>query len=381
MFNNFGRQIVDNSIIAMSRGVLKKKKRDLERIMDREGYNTPAYLMSVANRIGKAGAFDKNKSGFAVALDYKKATHYFVSSLPNIITLNAKVGANRNKCLYEIDDIFTIECDCRGVDIFAQFVNLMKDKIEPNSVYINGDRIAWSISVFIRAVTENICPVHYPLYIGYISEDLEHVYFIANSYHPVVNSFDTKPVQFKIEGKGSFAVKAIVLNAKSRLVKVTSEHLLDCVTFIYKEITDSKNKKSKSDEEDIGSFISDFLNKAINGDFDKVEESVVPQERAISVAKESKIAVEVEDKLVPLRTYLREYVPSKKKAPKGGHHASPVPHDRRGFYRRSRGKGDYDLINGEFVYVGDKKGMYSWVPATHVGEKKIQKKPTYIYKV
>lgn len=74
MFNNFGRQIVDNSVCAMASSVLGKKKKDLERIMNKEGSNTPSYLMGVAGRTGRILAFEKNKNGFAVAFDYKKPT-------------------------------------------------------------------------------------------------------------------------------------------------------------------------------------------------------------------------------------------------------------------------------------------------------------------
>lgn len=64
---------------------------------------------------------------------------------------------------------------------------------------------------------------------------------------------------------------------------------------------------------------------------------------------------------------------------KGGHHASPVAHDRKGFYRKSRGRGDYDLVGDQYVYVGDKKGKYSKVAPTHVDGTKTKK--TKVYKI
>ena len=86
-----------------------------------------------------------------------------------------------------------------------------------------------------------------------------------------------------------------------------------------------------------------------------------------------------EDRLTPLHTFVKEYEPSTYHSPKGGHHASPVEHDRRAYYRRSRGVGDYDLVNGEFVSVGKGKGKYSLVKATHVDGSK--KKVTKVYKI
>lgn len=77
------------------------------------------------------------------------------------------------------------------------------------------------------------------------------------------------------------------------------------------------------------------------------------------------------DRLVPLHCTQTSYNPTEPVIYKGGHHASPVEHDRKGYYRKSRGVGSYDLIGTEFVYVGEKKGSYSYVRATHVnGNKK-----------
>lgn len=71
------------------------------------------------------------------------------------------------------------------------------------------------------------------------------------------------------------------------------------------------------------------------------------------------------DTYVPLAEYK-----TVKSEYKGGHHRSPVPHSRRGFYRRSRGRGDYELINNKFVYVGEMQGHYSYVTATSVNSDK-----------
>lgn len=83
------------------------------------------------------------------------------------------------------------------------------------------------------------------------------------------------------------------------------------------------------------------------------------------------------DIYVPLTAYFAHE--RKTTVYKGGHHASPKEHDRRGYYRKSRGRGDYDLVNGEIKYVGNMKGKYSLVSPTHVnGEKSSAVK---IYKV
>ncbi len=79
------------------------------------------------------------------------------------------------------------------------------------------------------------------------------------------------------------------------------------------------------------------------------------------------------DKYVPLHTYADEYHPAIKQEWKGGHHSSPVPHDVRGYYRKSRGRGNYDLKDGKFVFVGNMKGEYSFVESFKTGKDKQEK--------
>ena len=76
------------------------------------------------------------------------------------------------------------------------------------------------------------------------------------------------------------------------------------------------------------------------------------------------------DKVIPLHTHVKEYSYIGKQEYKGGHHKSPIEHDRCGYYRKSRGVGDYDYVNGEFVYVGKKQGKYSYVSACHISGNK-----------
>lgn len=78
---------------------------------------------------------------------------------------------------------------------------------------------------------------------------------------------------------------------------------------------------------------------------------------------------ETSDVYVPIDVWVREYEPSKEYEYKGGHHKSPIAHDRASFFRRSRGKGDWEYIDGEFVNVGKGNGKYSYVRATRVNDK------------
>ena len=84
-----------------------------------------------------------------------------------------------------------------------------------------------------------------------------------------------------------------------------------------------------------------------------------------------------EDVIIPLPVHTKRYEPSVIRGYKGGHHASPVEHTRRSYYRKSRGRGDYDLVDGKFIYVGRLMGHYTKVRACKVsGIKK-----TIMYKV
>ncbi len=77
------------------------------------------------------------------------------------------------------------------------------------------------------------------------------------------------------------------------------------------------------------------------------------------------------DKIVmlPLHEYVKEYRESHPYEYKGGHHASPVAHMRRGYYRKARKHGDYIKRGDEFIYVGNGEGDYCFVRATQVNNK------------
>lgn len=77
------------------------------------------------------------------------------------------------------------------------------------------------------------------------------------------------------------------------------------------------------------------------------------------------------DKIVmlPLHEYVKEYRESHPQEYKGGHHASPVAHMRRGYYRKARKHGDYVKKGDKFTYVGNGEGNYCFVRATQVNNK------------
>lgn len=75
------------------------------------------------------------------------------------------------------------------------------------------------------------------------------------------------------------------------------------------------------------------------------------------------------ERVLPLVDYVYEYRESKVSEYKGGHHASPVSHDRRGYYRKCR-HGSYIRKDGEFVEVPKGTGNFTYVRATIVNAHK-----------
>lgn len=122
--------------------------------------------------------------------------------------------------------------------------------------------------------------------------------------------------------------------------------------------------------------ISGFVNEAVHlasyvGYCIKYKDTLTRKNGAASkkyeVAKVHVAKPEVcDDRVIPLHVYVKEYSYIGKQEHKGGHHKGPIEHDRRGYYRKSRGVGDYDYVNGEFVYVGKRQGKYSFVKACHI---------------
>jgi hypothetical protein len=108
-------------------------------------------------------------------------------------------------------------------------------------------------------------------------------------------------------------------------------------------------------------------------------EHKIYKEHAVHVVRSStdNEKAEITDKLVNLNAYhvTGEYTY------KGGHHSSPIEHDRKGFYRKSRGRGDYNLVDGFYIFVGNKQGAYSYVRATHVNGTKPASKTVKVYNV
>lgn len=72
--------------------------------------------------------------------------------------------------------------------------------------------------------------------------------------------------------------------------------------------------------------------------------------------------------MLPLVEYVKEYKASIPYVYKGGHHASPVAHQRSGYFRKSK-QGSYIRTDTGFKFVGKGNGDYTYVQPTVVNNK------------
>lgn len=87
------------------------------------------------------------------------------------------------------------------------------------------------------------------------------------------------------------------------------------------------------------------------------------------------------DSIIPLVQYVTEYEPGTRSEYKGGHHASPVEHDRRGHFRRTKNHtGNWNYIDGKFVESEPGKGEFTLVKGSHVNGKNKTSNGCKIYK-
>lgn len=89
----------------------------------------------------------------------------------------------------------------------------------------------------------------------------------------------------------------------------------------------------------------------------------------VHIAKEV-LPMQDKEVLLPLHKYVYEYKESQPYVYKGGHHASPIAHERRAHFRKARKHGDYIRVGDEFKFVGEGKGNYCYVRGTVVNVKK-----------
>ena len=341
-FNNFGRELYDTALTQIARDVLLNKKKALVKLLDKHPDDIDSVLEGVARRSGRILKFEAIKQAIHWVKDYKKTVHYYVDNSTMATDRNYIVDVNNflkigSEYSIETNGVNTVD---NSVIVLGNCTNLADDT-DGFELVINGTKVTFAVDIFIKlCVKGKVCPIVYPIATTYILEN-GHFTFAWSPHHVLASTFEHNTAKVDI-GDEHYECELIALNEHS-FVKRLFEMLTFSATRIIevRQTVKIKHRKASSTYES------------------------VHQPKSVDTVHDT-VHVTYEDKLVPLQRYLYEYEPSSKHVSKGGHHASPVAHDRRGFYRKSRGKGDYDYVDGEFVYVGNREGSYSYVSPTRV---------------
>lgn len=339
-FNNLGRELYERTLDTAGKNILLKKKKNAVKLLkdNPEGFLTE--LSAIAYRCGRPHKFEALKQALHWVEDYSKTTHYFVEINDNTTlgeVSNLLTDFNSEKIL-ELGKEYTVEVNFDYGTLLLNFT-----QFEDGYLNINGHNIVGALDVFAsidRSITESFtAPLTTPITTVYLGENNR----LLLAYVPGgLLSYGTKHKTAKavLEGE-TYNMELISGKPDDAYVSLLSAGLIGIFQILSVKNT-VKIRNSKR-------------NKAS-------ENSSAPVK-----ADQACAHVIYEDKVVPLQRYITEH--ASEYVYKGGHHASPVPHERRGFYRRSNGRGDYNFVNGDYIYVGGKQGKYSWVPSTHVGGK------------
>lgn len=339
-FNNLGRELYERTLDMAGKSILLKKKKDAVRLLKESPDDFLDKLSATAYRCGRPHKFEALKQALHWVGDYNTVTHYFVDiGKTTLKEYNDSVQGFSSQQFFDLGDEYTVEINFEFGTVLLNFTSFSED----TSLSINGHKILGSFDLFAsidREVTNGFtAPITTPITTAYLGEDnrllLAYVpggLLSLGTKHKTVDAvYNDHPCKIElIRGKADDIHVALLSAALMSVIHVLA---------VKNTVQIRNNKKSQ------------HPTKTTN----------TPH------VKHDHVHIIYDDKVVPLQRYISEH-PSEY-VYKGGHHASPVPHVRRGFYRKSRGRGDYDLVNGEYIYVGDKQGKYSYVSATHVGTK------------
>ena len=350
MFRNLGREIYEETLNRTANDVLGKKKKDLLRILGEDAKFNLNNLKVMASRTGRTPKFENLKQALSFTLRYKNIAHYYVDTTG---FENRQDTLNSNwSILRELGSYNTIEFNIDDeTTIIAYFTDLSDDSKE-DILWVDDKRVVATVYLFAKFNGYNYKKFFLaPATIAYILEDDSILYAYVDK-HPVGRSTTHYTQLFRMDTL-KFPIE--IARDENELMRSYFGMTLVCAEQIVSVKNSVKIVKRKS-----------------------ITKSESSSKRVASSVKLNVVHIMSEDHLVPLQKYLYEYSESTRKPYQGGTHASPIPHERRGHYRKSRGKGDYILEDGEFKYVGDMKGNYSWVSATKVNENK--KNNVVIYK-
>lgn len=320
-------------------GKTKLRKKDIERLC--EGSNYDNLVRKISFQLSLKGIPMSPEAGIPLFF-YDKFTHYCLTNMPEQSCDKLQITESIHECFidfrYKSDNYF-IQVVKRGYPIYLNNHECMY------SVSLFADRDAVHREVANRLTTRDIDA--WPNIKRNFSFPLIKVHLDRNGYAVL---FEPEEVT-QLRGFGGVAIAELSGGTPYYRIE-ENDWKLDAEAFDFPTIPE------------ILGVVQHVLTCANNPRSIRRSNGKVREKY-----NKSKIhVVSKEDKgdcvYVPLDSYIKDYNPSTRQPWKGGHHASPVEHDRASYYRRSRGKGDYDLVGDKFVFVGGGKGKYSKVAAT-----------------
>lgn len=322
-FENKSRKCYEDMVAFTAANVLNVKKKEfLSKIKKassaEEFYNYVAKTAAI--RTGNSKAVSRELTDYLYYFDNVK--RYWVPAFDDDSGVDIQLSTIGN--LFEDDSAVVVESEILGSPVI-----LLCEKL-PKPVYVGNTLVEYKITWYDNATSKKGINVSVVLASAYVSESAGTVITVSDT---VARTSQLDGVSITLDGCQRFCLRYGTTDKKTKQI----------VGFV-----------------GIAVHLVSYVGYCIKHKETLVRKNGVAAKR-YSVTKVHVAQPESNgDKVIHLHTYVKEYSYVGNQEYKGGHHKSPIEHNRRGYYRRSRGVGDYDYVNGEFVYVGKKQGKYSF---------------------
>lgn len=332
-FENKSRECYEDMVAFTAANVLNVKKKEFLSKIKKAGSAEEFYnyvVKTAAIRTSNWKAVSKELTNYLYYFDIVK--RYWVQEFDKDSDIDIKLSTMEN--LFEEEGAAVVESEILGNPAI-----LLCEKLS-SPVRIAGAPFEYKVTWYANGTSKKGIDVSVVLASAYVSKDKGIVITVSDV---VSKTSKLDGMSMTIDGERRYCLRHGTQDKQTKQIVgfvSVAVHLVSYVGYCIKHKETLTRK---------------------NGVAAKKYESV-----KVHVAKPE----ECGDRVIPLHTHVKEYSYIGKQEYKGGHHKSPIEHDRCGYYRKSRGVGDYDYVNGEFVYVGKRQGKYSYVQACHISGNK-----------
>ena len=273
-------------------------------------------------------------------------------------------------------------------DVFAFGIEAMDMAFMHNCTYIKTDKLMPVGVVFTEDLLLAMSSVRENYVVEFVMDDEEHETFSVfaeifydgvttnYTYSRVVNGVYTELVRLAFSDDAIYLVSSGNENGHTSI-------LFKCLSYddIIKMFSDLKTEKDKRMLVPVQATLitAVCLVAEVMRSLKKIPEKVTKIEKRYS--KRDSVMISYEDQPTDYMSNDYNYVHNfmtinefvrneakQRKIEQGNHHASPKPHVRNGYYRRSP-NGNYMLVNGEFVFAQD-GGTHTYVESYMTGKTK-----------